>query len=62
MEKDEEEIKEVASATWERLQRVVDMKIQAEKPKTIGPRPAKPQFIKYTPSQQTSVNFVKLKN
>lgn len=53
MEKpDDEEVKETAKETWNALQRVVDMKIQAAQPKTLGPKPGPAQYIKYTPSQQ----------
>lgn len=45
---------ETAKETWEALQRVVEMKIQAAQPKTLGPKPAAPQYIKYTPSQRGS--------
>lgn len=49
---DEEEVKEIARDTWQQLQRVVDKKIQAANPKTIGPRPGPAEVIKYTPSEQ----------
>eukprot|EP00803_Ostreobium_quekettii_P003268 evm.model.scf_1162.5 EVM.evm.TU.scf_1162.5 scf_1162:31624-33363(-) len=42
---------ETVKDTWESLQRVVEAKISAAQPKTLGPRPAGPQYIKYTPSQ-----------
>ncbi|CAD7699334.1 unnamed protein product [Ostreobium quekettii] len=42
---------ETVKDTWEALQRVVEAKISAAQPKTLGPRPSAPQYIKYTPSQ-----------
>lgn len=61
MEKpDDEEVKETAKETWNALQRVVDMKIQAAQPKTLGPKPGPAQYIKYTPSQQGAQVCVKL--
>ncbi len=51
---DEEAIAETAKETAEALQRMVEKKIGAENPKTLPNQPGAAQYIKYTPSQQST--------
>ncbi|GAB4821948.1 hypothetical protein N2152v2_008994 [Parachlorella kessleri] len=51
---DEEAIEETAKETAAALQRMVEKKIGAENPKTLPAQPGSAQYIKYTPSQQST--------